>query len=579
MKNQRSDTASGVLYQPNESPPLPVTAGLGIQFAILTIAGIVLTPAIVIRAAGGSEAYLEWAVATAVIVCGVSTLIQAIRIGRVGSGYLLLMGTSAAFISVSVAAIANGGPSTLATLVMVSALFQFALAAHLSMFRRILTPEVAGTVIMLIPVTVMPVIFDMLNDAPEGATTRDLVITALVTAVVSIAVALLATGTLRLWAPVIGVVGGSLAAVIVGIYDTSLIAEAAWIGIPELSWPGFDLSFSPTFWSLLPAFVFVTVVGAIETIGDSIAIQGVSWRERRAVDFRAVQGAVNADGVGNFLSGLVGTVPNTTYSTSVSVTELTGVASRKIGVAIGLVFLAMAGLPKVIALVLAIPGPVAATYITILLAMLFVVGMKMVVRDGINYRQGLIVGVSFWAGVGFQGGLIYPEIFSEFAGGLLQNGMTAGGIVAVILSLFVEVTQPRSRRVAMPLDVSALPKIQDFLKDFAHRSGWKEPMITRLNAAAEETLLTLLGGDEDAEGDRRRLQLIARKRDGQAVLEFAAASGEDNLQDRLAVLREPATPSNAEREVSLRLLQHFTSSVRHQQYHDGDIVTVHVDPS
>ena len=57
----------------------------------------------------------------------------------------------------------------LATLVIISSLFQFALAARLSLFRRILTPTVTGTVIMLIAVTVMPIIFDTLNDVPEGS--------------------------------------------------------------------------------------------------------------------------------------------------------------------------------------------------------------------------------------------------------------------------------------------------------------------------------------------------------------------------------------------------------------------------
>ena len=81
--------------------------------------------------------------------------------------------------------------------------------------------------------------------------------------------------------------------------------------------------------------MFVTIVGAVETIGDGIAIQQVSWRKGRAVDFRAVQGAVAADGIGNLLSGLLATVPNTTYSSSVAVVELTWVASRRLGVDIG----------------------------------------------------------------------------------------------------------------------------------------------------------------------------------------------------------------------------------------------------
>ena len=337
--------------------------------------------------------------------------------------------------------------------------------------------------------------------------------------------------------------------------------------------------------------MFVTLVGAIETLGDSVAIQRVSWRRPRAVDFRAVQGAVAADGVGNLLSGLAGTVPNTTYSTSISVTELTGVAARSVGVAVGAVFLAAAFLPKVLAAILAIPGPVVAAYATVLLSMLFVLGMTVVIQDGIDYRKGLVAGVSFWVGVGFQHHLIFPDHVAGVAGGLLQNGMTAGGLVAILMTGFFELTAPRRSRLEAELDLSTLPKMREFLAAFASRSGWGEEMAGRLDAAGEETLLTLLREEEaegagDGGGEKegteggaapRRLLLVAHKEGDGAVLEFVAAAGNENLQDRIALLGERSAGAPVEREVSLRLLRHVASSVHHQQYHDTDIVTVRVD--
>ena len=577
MAVDTGERSSPIRYEADESPPPALSFGLGLQLAILCIAGIVLTPAIVIRAAGGTEAYLSWALFAAVAVSGVTTILQAVRVGRIGAGYVLMMGTSGAFIAICVTALAQGGPAMLATLVVISSLFQFALSNRLSLLRRILTPTVAGTVIMLIAVTVMPIVFDMLTEVPEGNPTTGAAWSALATIIVIVAIGLKATGTLRLWAPVIGIVVGTVVAAFFGLYDTSLIAEAAWFGVPSSAWPGFDLSFGPTFWALLPAFVFVTLVGAIETIGDSVAIQRVSWRRDRAVDFRTVQGAVAADGMGNLLSGLLGTVPNTTYSSSVSVTELTGVAARSVGVAAGAVFIVMAFLPKVLALILAIPGPVAAAYITVLIAMLFVVGMRIVVQDGIDHRNGLIAGVSFWIGVGLQSGVIFPEYFSEFAGGLLQNGMTGGGLVAILLTLFVELTEPRRRRIEVEFDTSALPTIREFLADFASAGGWDAAMAHRLDAASEETLLTLLG--QDPGGDPpRRLLVVAHKHAGEAILEFVAAPGTANMEDRIALLGEQTATASLEREVSLRLLRHLASSVRHQQYHDTDIVTIRVSP-
>ena len=582
MSAEESDHRTGIRYQPDEKPPIVLTFGLGLQLAVLCITGIILTPAIVIRAGGGTEAFLSWAVFAAVAISGVTTVIQAIRFGRIGAGYVLLMGTSGAFIAVCITAIAEGGPAMLATLVVASSFFQFALAARLSLFRRLLTPAVVGTVIMLIPVTVMPPIFDLLKDVPYGTPALAAPLSALSAVLTITGIALKATGALRLWAPVIGVVTGSVVAGFFGIYDTNRIAEAPWIGFPEGRWPGLDLDFGPVFWTLLPAFVLVTLVGAIETVGDAVAIQRVSWRRPRAVDFRAVQGAVAADGMGNLLSGLAGTMPNTTYSTSVSVTELTGVGARGVGIAVGVVFIVLAFLPKALAVFLAIPGPVTAAYVTVLLAMLFVLGMKIVVQDGVDYRKGLVAGVAFWVGVGFQNGMIFPEYFAGFAGGIMQNGMTVGGLVAILMALFVELTGPRRSRVEMGLDFSALPKIREFLDAFASRNGWDKAMANRLAAVVEETLLTLFRLDEagEEENDRRRLLLVARKEDGGAVLEFVASTGdEENLQDRIALLGEQAAGATVEREVSLRLLRHFASSVRHQRYHDTDIVTARVKPT
>ena len=115
--------SSTVRYEPHEQPPLLLAFGLAFQQSALCIAGVVLTPIIVIRIAGQGEPYLTWAVFAALLVCGVITVIQALRLGRFGAGYPMLMGTSGAFIAVCVSALVTGGPAILATLVAVSAQF------------------------------------------------------------------------------------------------------------------------------------------------------------------------------------------------------------------------------------------------------------------------------------------------------------------------------------------------------------------------------------------------------------------------------------------------------------------------
>ena len=568
---------TGIRYQPDERPPHLLSAGMGVQAAMLVLAGIVLTPAIVIRAADQDETYMTWAIFAALVVSGTTTVLQAVRLGRIGSGHVLIMGTSGAFIAVCVAALVEGGPALLATLVIVSSLFQFALSARLSLLRRILTPVVSGTVIMLIAVTIMPIAFGMLSDVPEGTPPAAAPVTAGVTLVAVAALGLRATGTWRLWSPVIGIVVGCGVASLFGLYEVERVASSPWVGLPAGGWQGFEWNLGPSFWALLPAFVFVTLVGAIETIGDAVAIQRVSWRNERAVDFRTVQGAVAADGVGNLLSGVAGTVPNTTYSSSVPLAEMTGVASRNVGVYIGIVLAILAFMPKMTALPLTIPNPVAAAYLTMLLALLFIQGMRIVVQDGIDYRKATVAGLGFWIGTGFQNKAIFADSLGETWGVLLGNGMTTGGLVAIVLTLFMELTSPRRRRIEMELDHAAVPRVEAFLRECAGRLGWSEMAIERLCLAGEETLLSLGMSEKGEEaGPKRRLLLFAN-RDGNALeLEFVAAIGDENIEDMMVVLGERAEAPD-ERELSLRLLRHVASSVRHQQYHDTDIVTVRVE--
>ena len=568
---------TGLRYQPDERPPAALAFGLGFQIAVLTIAGIILVPTIVMRAAGASEDYLSWAVFGTVAICGATTVLQSIRTGRIGSGHVLIMGASGAFIAVCINAVAAGGPALLATLVVISSLVPLLISVRLALFQRILTPTVSGTVIMLIPVTVMPAVFKLLGDVPADSAPLAAPLSAFAAVLVIAAIALKASGALRLWAPVIGVVAGAAVAAGFGLYDAGRVIDAPWVGVPVGEWAGFDLEFGPSFWALLPAFLLVAVIATIRSISGAVAIQRVSWRRSRAVDFRAVQGAIAVDGLGNVLSGLAGTTPNTASTVGASVAELTGVAARSVGVACGAVFLAVAFLPKLLALVLAIPGPVIAAYLGVLLATLFVIGMRIAIQDGIDYRKGLIVGVSFWIGVGFQNDLVFPEHVAQFAGGLLRNGVTAGGLAAILMTFFVELTKPRRSRMEAAFDLSVLSKIRAFLGAFATRTGWDAAMAERLDAVCDETLLTLIRPEEEGrESQERRLRLVAYREGHGAVLEFVVASRQGNIQDRLALLGDQPGGASVEREVSLRLLRRLASSVRHQQYHGTDIVTIRV---
>ncbi len=90
----------------------------------------------------------------------------------------------------------------------------------------------------------------------------------------------------------------------------------------------------------------------------AIAIQRVAHRTAVPVDSKVVRRALIADGVGNLLSGLAGTVPDTT-SASISIADLTGVAARRVARWGGVIIIFTVALPKLPALLQGVAGPVA----------------------------------------------------------------------------------------------------------------------------------------------------------------------------------------------------------------------------
>ena len=100
----------------------------------------------------------------ALIIMAIVTALQADRIGRLGAGHMVVTGITPDYI-----ALAEGGPELPASLMVVSALFYLAVATWLPQLRRVLTPAVSGTVLMLAAVSVLPFYLDRLNEVLEGS--------------------------------------------------------------------------------------------------------------------------------------------------------------------------------------------------------------------------------------------------------------------------------------------------------------------------------------------------------------------------------------------------------------------------
>ena len=572
-------------YEAHENPPLRTTLGLGSQFSLIASAALLVTPVIVAKQSGLGDGYLSWMVFASLVVVGLSTLVQVRGIGPIGVASRAAHVHGGLLHTLLHPAVADGGPATLTTLVLVCAALQLVVSKWLFILRRIVTPTLGGIVMMILSITLSSVVFHLLDETSQEEPTAA-PLTALATLVVVGALMLRGTPVLRLWAPMIGIAVGCVVAAAFGIYDIDRVLQAPWIGFAAG-----DVGPEPRLRRhVLGAHALFPVPWRDHLHPgerESIALQRVASREARAIEFREVQGALSGAAICNLIAGAFGAVPNAAHPGIVAFTQVTGVASRMIGYSIGLMFIAVAFLPKVSG-----PAQHAAR-----------AGNDRVpdhghghpVRgrrsNGDKYRAGqaelIVAGVAFWIAAPFQFKLFtLPNVKSIWGGeildGLLQSGITTGGIAAIVMLLFLEVTSRRGMRFESRLHADSLPELNDFINKFADRRGWNTEMKDRLNAVAEETLLTLapldLLADDDEEDDGRRLVVLASSDGPVADLEFIGGGDDENLEDRIRQLQQHDEETPAEQEISLRLLRQYASSVRHQQYHDADIITVRVGP-
>ena len=567
-----------IRFEPEEACPPWIALLVGFQGAALMLAPTVLNVAIASRSSGLDDTYLTWSVFAAMLICAAMTAFQACQYRRFGAGHIVLTWPSASFIALMVAAVSLAGPSTFASLLVVCGLIQMAFARWLPTLRRLVTPVVSGTVMMLIVVSVLPIAVDTVRDLPADAPPAAGPAIAGVTLLVSVIVTLRAGGRWRLVSPLLSILAGCAAAGAFGVLDGRRIADAGWFGVPAVPTLGFDLTPGREFWALLPSFAILTLVFGVKMISDGVMIQQASRRRPRAIDFRRIQGMVSLNGAGMLLAGAAGTLPPMPHSTySLSLINPTGVAARRVGVGVAAVTVVLAFFSKFTALLLTIPGPVMGAYLMLAMGVLFVTAWQPILRDGLTPRRLLVVALASALGLGLHGHPVTRDVFGDELGRLLGDGVTIGAVVAIGMTLVLEATSTRRSRLEVTLDMASLRAIDEFLTRLASRLGWDAASALRLRSAGEETLASLLSREDDADGsDSPRLRIVARPQGTTVELEFVATTRQENIEDQLAFLTSEAAVPNVD-DLSLRLLRHYASGVRHQKFHGVEIVTVKID--
>lgn len=445
MSNHTAIGAPAQLRDPNYMPPWSAAIPLGIQHVLAMFVSNV-TPAIIVAGAAGfgfgsnspDFPNLIYMLQMSMLFAGVATLLQTIGFGPVGARLPVVQGTSFAFIPVMIPLVAGKGVDAMAALmggVLVGGLFHAALAPFVGRIRFALPPLVTGLIVVMIGLALIRVgityaaggVPALQSGAAEFGSALNWSL-ALVVIIVTLALKFFTRGMLSLAAVLLGIVAGYAVAIPFGLVDFGNIGRAAAFALPN------PLRFGVEFQAAaVIGFLFMSVVSAIETVGDVSAItKGGAGREATDAEIR---GATFADGLGSAVAGLFGALPNTSFSQNVGLVAFTGVMSRHV-VTCGAVFLIVCGLlPKIGAAISTVPIEVLGGGVILMFGMVASAGVSLLAAVDWNRRNMLIFALALSVGLGLQ---LVPEsvqYLPDTARILLTSGLLPAAVIAIVLNL------------------------------------------------------------------------------------------------------------------------------------------------
>jgi NCS2 family nucleobase:cation symporter-2/xanthine permease XanP len=198
-------------------------------------------------------------------------------------------------------------------------------------------------------------------------------------------------------------------------------------------------------WKFALPFAFIYLASLLEALGDMTATSQLSGLETEGPGYSArIRGGVLSDGITCLVSGVIGSFPSTTYAQNNGVIQITGVASRHLGKWMAAILVALGLFPAVARWVTAMPPPVLGGMATLLFGLVSVSGLRLIMKNGLGHREGLIVALSLGVGLGAssQPDWVHslPAAFQTF----LESSVSAGGLTALLLNIILPLSKSRA---------------------------------------------------------------------------------------------------------------------------------------
>jgi xanthine permease XanP len=425
---------AGLIYGVEDRPPLPTLALLAVQHIFLMSSTLVL-PIVLVTEIGGDFKQVTAVVALTMISCGIGTILQAMRWRGIGSGFLCPNLCGPNFFAASVAAAWLGGLPLMRGMTIVAGVVELIFARMIHRVAFLFPTEITGLVVFMVGITLIPVgTSKFLHIDYSGEPIQPIsFLAAGVTLLVMIGLTVWGSAKLRLYGVLVGMLIGYALSGLAGLLPAEQVGRlgaAPWVGLPTL-----DHMFDVTFrWSLVPAFIIVSICGALKSFGNLVMCEKVNDDDWKKPDLKRIGDGLVADGMCVTLSGALGGVASDTSASNVSLASASGATSRYIGFAAGGLFILLGFSPKLGALLSIMPAPVQGAIVVFVTCFMVMSGLQIILTSKPDTRMTFVIGAALVFGLSLD---IVPDLYAQVPAWmrpLFDSSLTLATVVAVILN-------------------------------------------------------------------------------------------------------------------------------------------------
>ncbi len=387
------------LFQLDGKPGWGAATPQALQHVLAMLVGNITPPILIAQLLQLPEEEKILLMQAAMIIGGITTLVQLFPVFGFGMGLPNVMGVAFAYMPILTAIGINYGIRAIFGAQLVGAFASIFIGLGIGKIRKYFPPIVSGTVVLSIGLSLYGTAINyMAGGVPSAENFGEIKywVVALITLAITLACNLFGKGYIKVSGMLIGIAAGYILSMVLGgMVKFEGVSTASWVALPRvLHW---GLEFHP---SAIMAMIIMYIVQAVQTIGDvsSTAIGGFN---REATDAE-IGGAIKGQGICGMLGALIGGLPTDPYSQNVGLIVTTKVVAKRVFVIVGGLMIVAGLCPKFGAVMTTIPYPVLGGATVTVFAAITMSGIQLITQQPLNYRNKMIVGISLALGVGIS---------------------------------------------------------------------------------------------------------------------------------------------------------------------------------